>query len=164
FAMSLLCCSLLFFFFTASATTALSPLSLHDALPISLRQAVLALDPIIGAEVDPRGSVACGYGGQLYDVPTAEPVLLSEVVRRCGWEGAKAHGEYGAEVRRILQRMGTESIRALDQDFWVRVAWKTIEAIDGPVVITDVRYPNEATSLQAARRSGTVAYLVRITR
>lgn len=134
------------------------------ALADPLRQAALALDPIVGAEVDPRGGAEYGYGGQVFDIPTAEPVHLSEVVREHGWEAAKDHWEYGAEVRRILQRLGTESIRALDQDFWVRAAWRTIEAIDGPVVITDVRYPNEAMSLQIARRRGVPAYLVRITR
>src|SRR5690606_14272906 len=111
-----------------------------------LREVALKVDPIIGAEIDPRGSVACGYGGRLYDVPTAEPVLLSEVVRRCGWEGAKAHGEYGAEVRRILQRMGV-GVRDLDPDFWLRIAAEKIGAMRSAgrdVVVTDVRFPNEA--------------------
>jgi hypothetical protein len=66
-----------------------------------------------------------------------------------GWERAKEE----QEVRRILQEFGA-SVRALDEDFWLRLALKsTQEANEAgvPVVITDVRYRNEAESL---RRSG----------
>ena len=125
-----------------------------------LREVALKVDSIIGAEIDPRGSVACGYGGRLYDVPTAEPVLLSEVVRRCGWEGAKAHGEYGAEVRRVLQRMGV-GVRDLDPDFWLRIAAEKIGVMMDArrnVVVTDVRFPNEADYI---KRHG---FLIRVIR
>src|SRR5690606_27790663 len=60
--------------------------------------------------------------------------------------GAKAHGEYGAEVRRILQRMGV-GVRDLDPDFWLRIAAEKIGAMRSAgrdVVVTDVRFPNEA--------------------
>src|SRR5690606_13923354 len=78
--------------------------------------------------------------------PTAEPVLLSEVVRRCGWEAAKDHCVYGPEVRRVLQRMGV-GVRDLDPDFWLRIAAEKIGSMrlaGRGVVVTDVRFPNEA--------------------
>lgn len=56
------------------------------------------------------------------------------------------------EVRRFLQALGA-TIRDLDEDFWLRQALKkTQEANDEgvPVVITDVRYRNEAASLVRA--------------
>lgn len=75
---------------------------------------------------------------------------MSTVVRReGGWEAAK---DNVPEVRRILQELGA-SIRAIDPEFWLRTALKKVRDANEagvPVVITDVRYPNEAKSLKAA--------------
>lgn len=98
-----------------------------------IREAALKLDPIVTK-----------YG--------AGPLLrLSDVLyqQRDGWEGAK--GTF-PEVRRILQNYGM-TIRAIDPDFWLRTALSTVAvAVDAghPVVITDVRFPNEAESLKRA--------------
>jgi hypothetical protein len=56
------------------------------------------------------------------------------------------------EVRRFLQAFGA-AIRDIDEDFWLRAALKKVTAANeagSPVVITDVRYPNEAESLRRA--------------
>jgi hypothetical protein len=77
------------------------------------------------------------------------PLRLAEAVRRGGWESAK---DMYPEVRRFLQELGA-AVRAIDEDFWLRAAMrKVMEANDAgvPVVITDVRYPNEAASLRRA--------------
>jgi hypothetical protein len=95
-----------------------------------LKEAALRLDPIV--EVD----------------NCAEYYRLSENVAEFGWERAKEDDE----VRRILQVLGS-AVRAIDEDFWLRQALKkTQEANDAgvPVVITDVRYRNEAESLVRA--------------
>jgi hypothetical protein len=95
-----------------------------------LKGAALRLDPIVGTDTD----VLVGEGDRLADV-----------VGYWGWERAKEV----PEVRRILQELGA-SIRAIDEDFWLRAAMKrVVEANDAgvPVVITDVRYRNEAASL-----------------
>lgn len=55
------------------------------------------------------------------------------------------------EVRRLLQVLGTEVGREqLGQDTWVNAARKKIEELreHGPVVLTGVRYPNEAEMIQ----------------
>ncbi|USL85070.1 putative deoxynucleotide monophosphate kinase [Arthrobacter phage SWEP2] len=109
-----------------------------------LRQAALALDPIVGRPALP---------GQL--APQRD-VRLSDVIDALGWERAK---DYVPEVRRVLQRLGTESIRTLDPDFWIRAGMATAAKVDGPVVVTDCRYPNEA---QAIKDAGGV--LVRVVR
>lgn len=83
------------------------------------------------------------------------PIRLSTVVRNHGWENAKAV----PEVRRFLQRLGTEGIRARDPEFWVRVAMARATEISGPVVFTDVRFANEADAIRAA--GGTVVHVVR---
>lgn len=50
------------------------------------------------------------------------------------------------EVRRLLQRLGTEGVRThLGQDVWVDAMKTRLAATDAEVVIlTDVRFPNEA--------------------
>lgn len=50
---------------------------------------------------------------------------------------------YGAEYRRLLQVLGTDCIRAIDPDFWVKAMDKAVRGAER-VVIPDVRFPNEA--------------------
>lgn len=98
-----------------------------------LREAALGLDPIVGRPALP---------GQL--APQRD-VRLSDVVEAIGWEKAK---DLVPEVRRTLERFGTDAIRRLDEDFWVRMAAEKIQSIEGPVVVTDVRFPNEADKIR----------------
>lgn len=74
---------------------------------------------------------------------------LSDVVASNGWEDAK---ERYPEVRRILQRLGA-AVREFDEDFWLNIAARKISGAAGwgiPVVVTDVRYPNEYDALRRA--------------
>lgn len=82
---------------------------------------------------------------------------LSELVKAQGWDVAK---ESCYEVRRTLQRLGTEAGRGvLGESVWVDAAMRRVDAIDGSVVVTDVRFPNEA---DAIREAGGI--IVRVTR
>lgn len=108
-----------------------------------LRDAALRLDPLVGP-------------APLPDDLVPRYRSLSEVVGALGWERAK---DSVPEVRGILQRLGTDAIRALDPDFWIRQALLPIEARTAPVVVTDVRFPNEADELVA--RGGTLVRIVR---
>ncbi|WP_327385679.1 deoxynucleotide monophosphate kinase family protein [Streptomyces sp. NBC_01207] len=108
-----------------------------------LKASALRLDPIVGAESTPYGSL---------------PIRLPDVVNRYGWDRAK--NAY-PEVRRTLQRLG-ETVRTDDPDFWLRMALDKISTADRwnlPVVVSDVRYANEAYAL---KRAG--ALMVRIER
>jgi hypothetical protein len=107
-----------------------------------LREAALATNPIVAYE---RPS--------LYVV--AE-VRYREALNRYGYEGAK---DRYPEVRTFLQRLGTDGIRALDDGFWVRIAEQRMDARTGPLVLTDVRFPNEAEAI--TKRGG---YLIRVVR
>lgn len=49
-----------------------------------------------------------------------------------------------AEYRPLLQRWGTEYRRAEDPNYWVKEWARRRALIDGPVVATDCRFPNEA--------------------
>ena len=62
-----------------------------------------------------------------------------------GWEGLK---DRSPDIRGLLQRFGTEVGREMfDENFWVDYALNSIE--DGSkVVISDVRYPNEADAIR----------------
>ena len=111
-----------------------------------VKGAALAVDPIVDV-----------------DFWDHREVRLSEVIEKAGWENAKGL----PEVRRFLQRLGTDAIRTLDPDFWVRggmarakeirehsevYMWsgQSIRTIGSPVVITDVRFKNEAAAIKAA--------------
>lgn len=102
-----------------------------------LKAMALAIDPIIDWDAD-------------------NSWLLSEVIEQSGWERAK---DIYPEVRRFLQRLGTEGVRNhLGDNVWVDLAKKTAEAVDGPVVFTDVRFVNEVDLIED--RSGGVCVRV----
>lgn len=71
---------------------------------------------------------------------------LARCVEIYGWERAK---DEFPEVRRILQEIG-QGVREVDPYFWVRIAVNKISEVrPDPVVVTDVRYPNEVATLRA---------------
>ena len=79
-------------------------------------------------------------------IATPSGVRLSELVETVGWASAKKH----EEVRRLLQRIGTEAVRdIIGKDTWLKLAKAKIGEIDGPVVITDVRFGNEAELIRS---------------
>jgi hypothetical protein len=105
-----------------------------------IKKALLALDPLIPAPGD----------GQV--------VRLSEYAAERAWVEVK---EY-PEVRRLMQILGTEVGRNLfDPDLWVKLAKRKLESTlsVGDVVVTDVRFPNEARLIR-----GYGGILVRIDR
>ena len=72
---------------------------------------------------------------------------LSDVINLIGWDRAKRQ----PEVRRLLQVIGTEAGRDVHGiDVWVDRTFDAISALahDQPVVITDVRFDNEARRLR----------------
>lgn len=101
----------------------------------ALRDTVLRVDP------------------QMCTGTSVEP--LSTVIDRLGWEDAK---DTFPEVRRLLRDTGA-AFRAVRPDIWVEIVLDAIAAVDGPVVVTDVRFPNEYEALLAAG-----ARLVRVVR
>lgn len=109
-----------------------------------IRDALLGLDPIV--EFDPTEGQASLFPHQ----------RLSSVIAELGWEQAK---RTVPDIRRLLQNLGTESIRALDPTFWVRIAINKATKVNTPVCFTDTRFPNE---IEAIRRHGGI--LVRVER
>jgi hypothetical protein len=73
--------------------------------------------------------------------------LSSYLVHWGGWDEAKRQIP---EIRTLLQRMGTEVGRAFfGDDCWINIARRKIKDINGNVVITDVRFENEADAIYA---------------
>lgn len=86
-------------------------------------------------------------------------VRLDSLIKAAGWEYTK---DKYPEVRRLLQNYG-QSIRDIDPYFWVSATTYAVDLFvantQRPVVVSDVRYRNEA---EALKRRG--FRLVRITR
>lgn len=117
---------------------------LHDfqrvAFADPLREALLAQDPMVGinGSIERLRKLEPGLAPSQY-------VRLSRLIQVVGWEVAK---DLVPEVRRLLERLGTDSIRRLDDTFWVRIAVERIKSSEKPVVVTDVRFPNEADTIR----------------
>lgn len=93
-----------------------------------LREALLRLDPIITLD-----------GGTFS--------TLSKHVKHVGWDLAKRQ----PEVRRLLQTMGTEVVcSVINPHAWIDLMHARLHQMprDVPVVITDVRFPNEVEFLR----------------
>lgn len=90
-----------------------------------IKGALLALDPLVPGPED------------------GEYLRLSEHTQARSWSEIKDL----PEVRRLMQSLGTEVGRNLfDADLWVKLAERKLESTlsVGDVVVTDVRFPNEA--------------------
>ena len=73
--------------------------------------------------------------------------LLQDVIDEYGWDGYKAT-VYGPEIRRLLQRLGTEAGRqTLWDSIWIDAALTGLSE-DARVVVTDVRFPNEFNAIR----------------
>ena len=105
-----------------------------------LREIALALDPIVGV----CSEACCEPQGGL--------TRLSEVVDQYGWSRAK---EAYPEVRRTLQRLGTEAGRNVyGEDHWVELAWQRFDELWAATsmpyraAFDDCRFDNEAASIR----------------
>lgn len=99
-----------------------------------------------------RGWTRIGFADAVRDMAYAiNPIVggcrskrirLQDVVDEDGWDSAKR--DFG-EIRELLQRIGTEGGRSIfGEDCWIEIAKRKVDFTDGPVVITDCRFPNEA--------------------
>ena len=97
----------------------------RSAFADPMRDALLRLNPRINI-------------GEMLGVP------LLDAVSNLGWDALKEHS---ADVRHLLQRMGTEVGREMfGEDVWVKKAMEIIDRCEH-VVFSDVRYQNEAEAI-----------------
>jgi hypothetical protein len=96
-------------------------------------------DPLKEMALSINPYVPTGYG---------VTVRLTALIADVGWEYAK---DTYPEVRRLLQSIG-QTQREFDEDYWTSALGRKVhnaERWNIPVVVTDVRYENEARMLRA---------------
>lgn len=135
-----------------------------------LKKMALDIDPLVEV-VDPdsrRGYTLCEALPQVREVMTyCGDVHLAPLVDAIGWEQAK---DQFPEVRRFLQRLGTDGVRNnLGDRIWVNLVEDQIDELwtndfknnrpNRPIVIADVRFENEADLI--CREGGIVIEVVR---
>lgn len=108
------------------------------ALAEPLKRMLRNLNPIVGFE---PGGYFCNCESCSED---AYPVYLEDLYEMGLTDAEIKKSEYGEEVRRLWQRFGTEAMRGEDDDYWIQTAWHAIPAQTDRLVITDVRFENEA--------------------
>lgn len=100
-----------------------------------LREVLYALNPMVDYDSSGQGL-------------TSVPVLLQDVIDRHGWDGYK-ETMYGPEIRRLLQRLGTEAGRlTLWDTIWIDAALAGLDE-DAKVVVSDARFFNEFDAVRA---------------
>jgi len=108
---------------------------------------------VMALDIDPHVAVTADE----HSGDWGSAIKLSALVQEIGMDRAKTEV---ADVRRFLQRLGTEGLRARDPGFWTRTLGARIDAAaDVPVVVPDVRYDNEAEWI--LNRGGVVYRVVR---
>lgn len=111
-----------------------------------LREVLYALNPIVSF----KGWRMRNDSGNWREVtPGPETyVTVQNVIDVYGWDNYKK-SEYGPEIRRLLQRLGTEAGRKTMWDsIWIDAAFANVPE-DGKVVVTDCRFPNEAEAIKS---------------
>jgi hypothetical protein len=101
-----------------------------------LRDVLYALNPMVDMN-------------RLYsaDEPDGPPIYLQEVIDTYTWDHYK-ESHFGPEIRRLLQRLGTEAGRqTLWDSIWVDAAFAGTHP-DQNIVVTDCRFPNEAQAVK----------------
>ncbi len=106
----------------------------HDFTKISfaapLKQALAATDPWIG----------------YHPLHPTQLVRLSTALANESEDAIKQHFP---EYRRLLEKLGTEGIRALDDGFWVNAAFRQASNVDnGRIVFPDARFLNEVNAVR----------------
>lgn len=75
---------------------------------------------------------------------------------------ARANEPTSEVYRWALQYIGTEVVRARDEDFWTNYLWTQLEpdvSLHRTIIIDDLRFPNEAASIR--RHGGIIVKVIR---
>ena len=76
--------------------------------------------------------------------PDYHDTLLQQVVDRFGWDEVKKD----PAVRRMMQNVGVGARKLFGDNFWVHQAMTSIANANPNIVVTDVRFINEADTLK----------------
>lgn len=114
-----------------------------------LKKMLRTLDPMLGTDdrINGRGEAIVDH------------VHLSDLQGLS--ENAIKASPWGGEYRRLLQVLGTDCIRAVDEHFWVNAATAQMTDPDGKYVFDDCRFPNEAEVIKAISSSRSLWFIER---
>ena len=113
-----------------------------------IKDKVEMLDPILGYETVGCCDEECCCETEEVRLSTLLSLGLSQ-------EEIKRDPEFGPELRRVWQTVGTDLYRADDEDYWVKLAEKALQQSTAErVVFTDVRFENEAEFIYSIREDG----------
>lgn len=105
-----------------------------------VKRMVRTLDPIVGYDAYQD----CNCGDELCG-PIIDAVRLTDLYGMGYDDETIKESPWADEVRDLWQRFGTDVMRAEDKNYWVDKAAKAVlESNDDRIVLTDVRFPNEA--------------------
>ncbi len=90
-------------------------------------------------------------------VGKSNSMTLQEIVRYRGWDRAK---EEVPAVREFLRDLGQAARNHLGESVWIRAIHRQVVQVDGPVVIADVRLPNEADWVES--QGGALVRVLRV--
>jgi len=117
-----------------------------------LRECLYELNPIVGISMWDRAEPEF-----ILDMPTDTHPKVQDVIDYYGWDGYKETA-FGPEIRRLLQRLGTEAGRkTLWDSIWVDAAFAGLEGED--VCVPDCRFENEYEAIKS--RGGEVWRITR---
>lgn len=69
---------------------------------------------------------------------------VSAIIEKYGWQGYK-QSPFAGNLRKLIQRTGTEAGRGVIRDsLWIDTVMERAAQVEGPVVFSDARFPNEA--------------------
>lgn len=76
------------------------------------------------------------------------PLYVQDIIDKYGWDGYK-ETMYGKEIRRLLQRLGTEAGReTLWDTIWIDAAFTGLPE-DAKIVVSDARFFNEFDAIRS---------------
>lgn len=94
--------------------------------------------------------------------PFGVPIILDEYIEQMEKElglSIVPRGKTAHSPRELLQQFGTEYVRSVDSDYWVKSTMQSVRDNARDVVLSDVRFANEADAIRNA--GGVVVQIVR---
>lgn len=105
-----------------------------------LREMLYQLNPIVEIEFIAKDD-------EFFHRDSATVVYVRDVIDAFGWDGYKETA-YGKEIRRLLQRLGTEAGRkTLWDSIWIDAAFAGLDE-NAKVVVSDARFFNEFEAIR----------------
>lgn len=117
------------------------------AFATPIKEKVAILDPILGYSQEQCCSECWEEVEEIRLSTLLDYGLTQEEIKR--------DVQFGPELRRVWQYVGTDLFRADDEDYWVKLARKALrETTAERIVFTDVRFENEAEMIYDIRDWG----------